>query len=36
VSIARLETSPTSRRPELCTIDHLAKALDVQVTELLK
>jgi len=36
VSIARLETSPKSRRPELRTIERLAKALGVPVTELLE
>jgi len=35
VSIARLETSPTTRRPELRTIERLAKALGVPVGELL-
>lgn len=36
VSIARLETSPKSRRPELRTIERLAKALGVPVAELLE
>jgi transcriptional regulator with XRE-family HTH domain len=36
VSIARLETRPTSRRPELRTIERLAKALGVAVVELLE
>jgi transcriptional regulator with XRE-family HTH domain len=35
VSIARLETSPKSRRPELRTIERLARALGVPVAELL-
>jgi transcriptional regulator with XRE-family HTH domain len=36
VSIARLETSPKSRRPELRTIERLAKAFGVPVGELLE
>jgi DNA-binding XRE family transcriptional regulator len=36
VSIARLETSPKSRRPALRTIERLAKALGVPVAELLE
>lgn len=36
VSIARLETSPKSRRPELRTIERLAKAFGVPVAELLE
>jgi hypothetical protein len=36
VSIARPETSPKSRRPELRTIERLAKALGVPVAELLE
>jgi len=35
VSIARLDTSPKSRRPELRTIERLARALGVPVAELL-
>jgi transcriptional regulator with XRE-family HTH domain len=36
VSIARLETSPKSRRPELRTVERLARALAVPVAELLE
>jgi transcriptional regulator with XRE-family HTH domain len=36
VSIARLETNPKSRRPELRAIERLAKALGVPVAELLE